>query len=200
MIACLLLAAGRSSRFEGGHKLLAELEGRPVVAHAARALADADVGPLTVILGARADEVRTAIEREIDGTRFVVNADYAKGIGTSIAAGIAALPPEVEAVLVTLADMPRLAAADIRAVVAAHDRADPKAVTRAVPHGANRPGHPTVLGEGWFDGLAALTGDRGASSVLGRAEVKAVPVDAAGQVDVDTRGKLADLGGKSSAT
>lgn len=199
MIAAVLLAAGRSTRFEGGHKLLAEHRGEPVVVHAARALTEAGLAPL-VVLGARADEVRAAIGRALPDApvSFVRNERHAEGMGRSLAKGVASLPRDAAAVLIALGDMPLVTGREIALVRAAHDVDDPHAVTRAVAagegHAAGRPGHPTVLGHGWFAALCELNGDRGATSILKDVPFRAVPVDPATQADVDTRDALASLG------
>ena len=188
----LLLAAGRSSRFEDGHKLLAEHAGEPVVVHAARALAQAGLAPV-IVLGAEADAVREAITRALPAARatMVVNERFAEGMGGSIACGMRALAADADAVLIALGDMPLVGAREVRLVLDAHDAADPRAVTRAV--GGGRPGHPTLLGRSWFDALGRLEGDRGAAAILGNTPFRAVPVEPRTQADVDTREALAAL-------
>ena len=191
----ILLAAGRSTRFEGGHKLLAPLtvDGRsmPVVAHAAAALRDAfDARPL-VVLGARADEMRAALG---PSHRFVANDAHADGMGTSLAAAARAIATDGAAgpVLIAMGDMPLVNAATILAVVAALGP-QPDAVARAVTAGTPtpRPGHPVALASAWLRRMARLDGDEGLGSVLRGVPVVRVPVDPRTQIDVDTRAALA---------
>lgn len=195
-IVPILLAAGSSRRFEGGHKLLAPLDlgngPRPVVAHAWNTLVEAfDAEPL-VVLGARADEVRAALG---EGARAIRNADYERGMGTSLALAARTLLAErgrAPAVLIALGDMPLVNVATYRAVAAALEPeadAAARAITAGTP--APRPGHPVALGPGWLDRLAALDGDGGLREVLRDAAVVPVPVDRLTQVDVDTRDALA---------
>ena len=65
MIGGVLLAAGAGSRFRaagGGVKLLAPVDGRPLVERALAALADAPLGDRVIVLGAHADELLAAID------------------------------------------------------------------------------------------------------------------------------------------
>ena len=195
-ITPILLAAGGSSRFEGGHKLLAPLdlgEGpKPVAAHAYGALLAAFGQPPLVVLGARADEVRDALG---DPPHAVVNPHHAEGMGTSLAVAAQTLRSRggaVPAVLIALADMPLLNAAVHRAVAAALGPV-PDAVARAFspsPDGP-RPGHPVGLGPDWLARLARLDGDAGLRDMLRSATIVRVPVDPRSQLDVDTRDALA---------
>ena len=200
-IVPVLLAAGSSSRFEGGHKLLATLDlgngPRPVVAHALAALAEAFGTPPIVVTGARAHEVEAALGGEADVLR---NPDHARGMGTSLAvAARVVMARDAEAgVLLALGDMPRLNAGAHRAVAAALGDA-PDAAARAVPDPPPGPpplpGHPVALGPAWLPAMAALDGDEGLRAMLAGAAVTPVPVDPRTQVDVDTRAALARAAG-----
>ena len=198
-IAAILLAAGRATRFSGGHKLLADLGGEPVVARARRALRHRAIDPVIAVLGAEASSVRAALDGVAGArrTRFVVNARHADGMGRSIAIGIGALPEGTGAALLALGDMPLVTAREVAALIAAHDADDPHAVTRgAVPlpdrEGGDdrRPGHPIIFGAGWFGALRDLGGDRGAADLLKGRRVRLVPLPPDSQRDVDTREAL----------
>ena len=57
-VAGALLAAGSGSRFLGAtHKLLAEIDGEPVVAHAARSMLNAGLDGCVLITGAVAETI-----------------------------------------------------------------------------------------------------------------------------------------------
>ena len=191
-IAALLLAAGRSSRFTGGHKLLEPLNGEPVVVHSARAMIAAELRLVTV-LGARADEVEAALRAAFpvecaDGTLgFHRNPDYASGMGGSIRKGMEVIPPDASAVLLALADMPLLRPDDIRAVLAAWK--EEEGVARAVSEDG-APSHPVLFPRSLFPQLLALKGDKGARSLLRDHRVRSVPIPGARLLDVDTREAL----------
>jgi molybdenum cofactor cytidylyltransferase len=88
-VAGVLLAAGTGSRFADGNKLLATVDGEPIVRRAARTLLDAPVDPVVVVTGHEAERVRGALSSL--PVRFVHNDDYAAGQATSVRTGVRAL-------------------------------------------------------------------------------------------------------------
>lgn len=190
MIAGLLLAGGASRRF-GGNKLVAPLAGQPVLRWSAEALAAA-VNDVYVVVPMVSDEVREALEGV--RVRWVENRDAHTGMASSIRAGIAALPAETVAVVVTLGDQPTIDAGDIRRVV---DRwRDAAAGTRAVvAEYVDGRGHPALFGAELFPALSALAGDRGARELLASLgdAVETVGIARARPADVDTREALETL-------
>ena len=113
-IAGILLAAGSATRM-GQNKLLVEVGGEPLVRRAARTALEAGLDPLLVVVGHEAENVREALAGL--PCRFVVNLDWRQGQNTSVSAGAAAVPPDAEAAMVLLADMPLVDAGAVRAVV-----------------------------------------------------------------------------------
>ncbi len=188
VVGAIVLAAGRSSRMGGANKLLADLDGRPVLGHALDAIAAAGLPPPVVVVGHMADAVRAVI-----GARpamIVVADDYASGMSRSLAAGLAAVPAGWRAALIALGDMPRVTAATLAALAAA--AADTDAVVVPV-HGGRR-GNPVAWGRAHWPRLAALSGDRGARALLDVADVTEVAVDDPGIfADVDTPEALAAI-------
>src|SRR5262245_48075158 len=124
--------------------------------------ASADGEPI-VVLGHRADELEPIARR--CGARVVVNPRYRDGRATSIAAGVAAVPSEAEALLIASVDQPRPRSV-FSGLIAAHRRHD-GTITRAV-HG-QRHGHPTVFARALFGELRQLAEEsEGLKSVLRR--------------------------------
>lgn len=113
--AAVVLAAGAGSRFAGpGHKLLAEVGGRPLVAHVLDAVIEADIGPVIVVTGAvELDDLLP------DGVTAVPNPRWAEGQATSLAVGVAAADRlGADAVVVGLGDQPGIPAEAWRLVAA----------------------------------------------------------------------------------
>jgi molybdenum cofactor cytidylyltransferase len=148
----------------GENKLLAEVDGKPIVARVVDALLDASIDPVLVVVGHEADRVRACLgDRRV---RFVENAAYAEGLGTSIRAGFRALEEPVDAAMVALGDMPRVRAEHVKTLVEAFD---PRAVrTICVPVHAGRRGHPVLWSSCHFAALRELGGDVGARALLER--------------------------------
>ena len=190
MIAGLLLAAGAARRF-GAQKLVQELAGRPVVRWSADALR-ARVDRMLVVVPPQHGTITDAL-RGIP-VHFVTNPDPERGLGSSIACGIAALPGGAEAAIVALADEPALDARWIDAVIARH-RADAGETSIVAPvfRGIRR--HPVLFTRRVFAELARLEGDRGARELIERdpARVAVVELDEPGTIDVDTPEDLARL-------
>jgi molybdenum cofactor cytidylyltransferase len=189
VIAALILAAGRATRM-GEAKVLLPLGGRTLLAHVIAAARASRCEAVLVVAGAHAAEVRR--EAEAAGARVVDNLRYAEGMATSLAAGIAALPPDCEAAVVLLGDQPRIGPAAIDRLIEAY-RATGKPMVFSHYGGAS--GAPALLARPLFADLAALTGDAGARALAVRwphraAEVALDPDEA---WDVDTPDDLARL-------
>ncbi len=153
----LILAAGGGTRFGNQPKLLAELNGRPLLEHAVRAqCAVSELERIVVVLGAHADAIRD----KVDFLRAdaIVCDRWQDGQAASLRCGLEELRGAGR-VIVTLGDEPLITSE----VVARFVTAPPGA--RAVYSG--RPGHPVVLGPRHISRLMSLTGDRGARDLLG---------------------------------
>ncbi len=157
-VGAILLAAGRSTRM-GSFKLLEDLNGRPMVAHATQALVDAGL-PVLVVLGHQADAVRTALAGL--PVQFVEAADYALGMSHSLRAGLAAIPAGWRGVVVALGDMPRVGAVTITAIAAA--ATSERSIVVPVSNG--RRGNPVLFGRAWLARLSDSSGDRGGKALL----------------------------------
>jgi len=192
-VAALVLAAGSASRMNGRHKLLAAFDGTALVRRSVEAALAGAPDRVVVVTGHRAEE----IEAELAGlaVEIVRNPDYAEGMSTSLRAGIAALDPDCDGVVVMLADMPHVTGADVRRLLDAFAEAGGRAVVRAVSGG--RRGNPVVLPRATFAAVLRLEGDVGARHVIESAGLDVVDVEigAAAHVDVDTPEAVAAAGG-----
>lgn len=188
VIAALILAAGRSTRFGARNKLLAEFKGRPILAQVLDAAAAAGIAPRLLVTGHEAEAVRTLA----GDNRVIENPDYARGISTSIRAGLAALPDDVVAAFIMLGDMPRISPRTLEALVAASAN-DPSLAF--VPVFEGRWGNPVLVRRALFPSLMQLHGDQGARKLLeaSREVVREIPVDDPGVLaDFDTPDALVD--------
>ena len=183
MIAGLLLAAGAGRRY-GMPKAL--VDGGAWLRHAVAVLSQGGCDPVLVVVGAQADEVLPLVP-ESAGT--VVATDWAEGMGASLRTGLGELgrsaPPQVQAALVHLVDLPDVEASVVRRLIAL---ASATVVARAGFDG--RPGHPVLLGrQHWADIVSSARGDRGARDWLaGRSDLIVVDCsDLASGIDVDRR-------------
>ncbi len=158
----ILLAAGQSTRYEEGNKLLADLGGKPLVRHAAETLIAAEVAGPIVVLGHQAEAVREALDSlDVD---FRHNPEYRQGQSTSVAVGVAAARDRAwTAALFALGDMPRVSPASVRALVDAYREGDGTVI--APEFGGHR-GNPVLFDSQHFDALADVSGDRGGRELV----------------------------------
>ncbi len=184
-IGGLVLAAGAARRF-GSAKQLAPLHGRPLLEHALLAMAAATrVQHAAVVLGFDADQILAGVERH--GADAVICASWEDGQAASLRAGIEALAPSCDAIVITLGDQPAIDPRAIDRVVEA--RGAGSDAVRATY--AGRPGHPVLIERRLFDRVAALSGDEGARNLLSAAAVALIDCDGLGDDgDIDTAEQL----------
>lgn len=189
--ALVLLAAGQSKRFEDGDKLMAPLDGAPVLARSAGLLASQELAVRIAVVGpddkARADLLKAA------GWQVVQNPDAAKGQATSLAAGIrAANAAGADSALVLLGDMPKVSESHLGALH--HEFRLGR--TAVMSSAGNILCPPAIFHHTVFDALTRLDGDQGAKTIFksldGTAGV-ALPDEEA--IDIDTRADLSQAEG-----
>jgi molybdenum cofactor cytidylyltransferase len=190
-IAAIILAAGRSSRYRaaGGQepsKLLALLDGKPVVRRVAETALASSARPVIVVVGHESERIVQALDDL--PLQVVFNAAYASGMASSLKAGIAALPRSAAGALILLADMP-LVSEDLLDRLGAAFAGLPGAVAAAPMRGGRR-GNPVLLSRVMFGAIGALDGDEGARRLLAEAPPGAIAEvavdDSAATLDVDT--------------
>jgi len=195
-VGAVILAAGASSRFRaaGGPdatKLVAKLDGKPIVRRIAEAALAAKARPIVVVTGYARTSVEAAVADLHVGVAF--NPEFATGLASSLKAGLAATPPDVAGALVLLGDMPRVGAPLIDALIDAFLAR--KNALAAVPLHEGRRGNPVLLGRGLFEAAMRLEGDEGARRVIGalsgNALVEVEAPDAGATFDIDTPDDLA---------
>lgn len=183
-IAGLLLAAGAGSRL-GRPKAGVELHGERLVDRGVRLLRNGGCEPVTVVLGAGLAEVPEA--------SLVYNPHWRTGMGSSLRAGLAALPDHAAAVVIALVDQPYVRPEAVRRLAEAHEAGAEVAV--ASYSGARR--NPVLLARRhWAAAAETAVGDVGARPfLLARPElVTHVECgDIADPTDVDTPADLEEL-------
>jgi putative nucleotidyltransferase with HDIG domain len=171
----IVLAAGFSSRM-GAFKPLLPFGERTLVDHVVTNLRAAGVGRIHVVTGFQADALAPELARL--GVTRAHNPDFAAGMFSSVQAGVASLPADVEAFLlapvdVTLARVLRAAAARDSAIV--------------YPTYRGKRGHPPIVRRALFAEILSSDGDGGLRALLARHD------DEASEVAVFDWGCLADM-------
>ena len=183
MIPALVLAAG-SGRRMGGPKALLVLDGETLLQRAIRVAKAAGCDPVLAVVG---DWDPGPLAGRVCA---IPNLEAAEGMASSIRAGIAALPPDLEGALILTVDQPAVDAGLLRKLLAlaAEDPTRPAACAYG-----DSLGIPAILPRRLFPDLLALRGDRGAKAILLRENAATLPFPE-GEADLDTPGDLARLG------
>lgn len=209
MVAGIVLAAGEGSRLGGPKALLHDVDGRSWAALAAQTLIDAGCDPVLVTVGAAGAEVTGTLCAGVQGDRVDVRAvpvpGWQEGMGASLRAALDALDLErCDAALVTLVDLPDVRSDVVsrvlrRAAETAAAGEDGLRLVLARAVFAGRPGHPVLIGRGWWPEVrSSAVGDVGARALLARPGVLEVECgDLATGADVDLPGGAARAAGRA---
>ena len=191
-VTAVLLAGGQSRRMGSLNKLLAPVDGVPMVRATLECIIAGGVDRVLVVTGHQSERVRAALH----GLRVDVvhNPHYAQGLSTSLACGIGALGTDVDAALVCLGDMPRVRPQHVQRLLAAFDPLEGRSI--CVPTHRGKRGNPVLWDRRYFAQMSAVRGDVGARHIIGEHldAVCEVEMDDAGVLlDVDSPQALADL-------
>jgi molybdenum cofactor cytidylyltransferase len=178
----LVLAAGGSRRL-GEPKQLLPYGSRTLLDHALEIARASGFDQLIVAIGGSSGEVRRRVD--LSGADVVENPDFGDGCSSSIAAGLSAIDPRSELMVLMLGDQPGVTPATIRTLIAACDE---DTVLAACLYDDGR-GHPLAFGRTLFGELRELHGDKAVWKLMERRSGEVLEVRVPGQVprDVDTR-------------
>jgi molybdenum cofactor cytidylyltransferase len=181
MVSAVVLGAGRSSRF-GEAKQLMKVGERTLLETVVSRFLESRVDELILVLGFEADQILK--DSDFGRARVVVNADYEQGLSSSMRAGIDALDPKAQAVVIALGDQPLLSVKTIDMLLQKYSETGGPIVA---PFFQNRRGNPVLFDRSLFAELRKVRGDVGAKAVVDRMEEKIV------RVQVDDLGVLLDI-------
>ena len=190
MLSGIILAAGGSTRM-GRPKQLLQLAGKPLLQHAIDAAAASCLDEVIVVLGDRAEEIKSALRLSPGGkVRIVVNEEYSKGQSTSLRLGIRSADARSTVAAVLLGDQPFVTARLIDKIAAAFRTGD-SPITRPVYVAANGdvvPGHPVLIARRVWPDVERLEGEEGARALLAAHPdwLREVRMDGVPAADIDT--------------
>lgn len=158
-LTILIPAAGASSRMRGTDKLMAEIDGIPLLRRTA-AIALAAHPQVLITLRPQDNARRLALEGL--PVQILAIPDAETGLSASLRGAAAAIYRGC--LLILPADMPDLTGEDLRHVIAAANL-HPDAIIRATSEDGTQ-GHPVIFPPDILPAFAHLTGDEGARSIL----------------------------------
>ncbi len=191
MLAAVILAAGESTRMGTPKALLADADGRSFVARIAQTFGDAGLDQLVVVTGRHHDAIVHALAADglSDRVSCVRNPDPSRGQISSLWVGLdAVMRPELDAVLMTLVDVPMVRASTVRAVIDGWRQSRAPIVRPAI---GDRHGHPVLFDRAVFDELRRAPLDEGAKAVVHAHAGGVINVDVDDEaclIDIDTPG------------
>ena len=188
--SALILAGGAGRRFGSGGsggKLLADLDGAPVIRRVAESVVQSGFAEVLVVTGA--DDA--ALQAALDGlaVRVIHAPRWAEGMAATFREGIGALATDTNGVFVFLGDMPLVPVGLCAELAVLAEQAG----YAARPRVSGKPGHPAAFTRAAFADLMALEGDTGANALLRqRTDVAYRDTTEIGALlDIDTPGDLA---------
>ncbi len=200
----LILAAGESRRFESCKQLASV--GKETLLE--RVLMQAHVltpGATTLVLGARAELIERQCHELIKETKVALHnhEGWREGMGSSLAAGIHALPSDVEAVLVLVVDQVSVTVKELGNIIDRWRQLDQATRERKIVCARYRQtvGVPALFPSRYFDELKQLYGDRGAKKLISRYASDTLTVSMpSASIDIDTQDQLQSFGENNDNT
>ncbi len=190
--AAVVLAGGGSSRF-GSAKQLARWQGQTFIERVVDlALAAATVQSVIVVLGAEVKRCQAVLANR--PVKFVINERWADGQSTSMQAGLAAVPANVDSVVFLLVDLPGLTATIVDSLIERYRKTLAPIVW---PEFEGRRGNPVLFDRSLFPELMQIRGDTGGRPLVNAYQAQAERVavtNPAVLLDVDRPEDLQDLG------
>ena len=195
----LVLAAGPGTRFAGGHKLAAVLDGRPVLRHVVENALASHLDPVIVVLGCGAEAGLEALSGIKDPKlRVVFNPLWEGGKASSLEVGLREVPHGAGGAVKLLGDMPMVKPWLIDRVLSEFELSGRLAFpVYPGPQGPLR-GYPIAIPRRLFGQIKALArddADQDAAREHWSEAIKIPLADGGTQADVDTTADLDLLAG-----
>lgn len=180
----MILAAGNSSRL-GKPKQLLVFDGNILLEKTITAAEQTPFAPIVLVLGAYADEILESItELNIN---YTINDNWQDGMSASIKVGlkkIIDLEPEIENVIITVADQPFVTADIFNSL---HEQQLKTGKNIIASSYAETIGTPALFNTQYFDELDLLEGGHGAKHLMAKYINDVATIQfALGNIDIDT--------------
>jgi molybdenum cofactor cytidylyltransferase len=155
--------------------LVTDQRGVPMIARVVDNVLASRARPVIVVTGHEHDRVE-----EVLAGRPVLLAhaeDYHEGLSASLKAGLRAVPPDAEGILVCLGDMPLVSGEMLDRLLAAFDPEEGRAIVQPTYRG--KQGNPMLWAREFLPEMLAISGDVGARHLAGTHADRLVEVEMA---------------------
>jgi molybdenum cofactor cytidylyltransferase len=173
-VCAVVLAAGRSRRMAPLNKLLVtDAKGVPIIARVVDNVLASHARPVIVVTGHERERIEEAlIGRPV---LFAHAEDYGEGLSASLKAGLRAVPPDAEGMLICLGDMPLVSADMFDRLMAAFDPEEGRAIVQPTYRG--KQGNPMLWSREFLGAMLAISGDIGARHLAAKHADRLVEVE-----------------------
>ena len=185
-IHAVLMAAGRSKRMGRNNKLLLDVDGIPLVRKSAINILNSNVAYMTVVTGFDEEKIVNALSGL--NVNFVKNFNFREGLSSSLKAGLTNITPSPSAVIICLADMPKIQPEHLNRLIESFDPS--KGLEICIPTNKGKRGNPVLIGNRFFPHIFETSGDFGAKHVMKQHPNKIVEVEIGTSdihLDIDTQ-------------
>lgn len=196
-LAIVVLAAGKSSRFDGIKQLgiVQDSEGSEttLLGRTVKVVSELDSIDVCVVLGANADEILQS--RSIpEHVNYVSCARWNEGMSASIATGCHNVPSQASHIMIVLADQVAIEHKHFNQLISHSRRNQTKIIcSQFETESGTRIGVPAIFPLALKSQLTSLTGDKGARKILNdnKTDLLSVLLPEAA-IDIDTKDQLND--------
>lgn len=187
-VGAIILAAGQSTRM-GEPKQLLRLGQSTVLERTLENIRGAGLDEIVLVLGSSAETIRQHITASaFEALKVVVNEGYDQGMASSLREGLSIVHPQIDAVLIVLADQPFIRSETFGQIVDRYRRSEAQIV---IPTYKGSRGNPVLLDRSVFPEIMALSGDIGCRAIFGSHS------DGIVNVEVEDNGILLDIDNKA---
>lgn len=173
MVWATILAAGESRRM-GGQKLLLPFGDKTIIQTVIEKVLASKVEKTLVVLGADRERIEEKIKEY--PVEIVFNADFSRGMLSSVQCGFQAVPRDVSGLVVLLGDQPMIRTHVIDVLIDGYDRTKKGIV---IPVYNQRRGHPVLIDLKYRDEVLHLSHETGLRELVYNhpEDTEEIPVD-----------------------
>lgn len=168
MISAILLAAGLSSRYKNGNKLLVKIKSKELILHSLDNILKSKIHNVIVVIGKDRNKIRKILPKN-KKIKIVSNIKYKDGLSSSIKYGLKYINPKSKYFFISLGDMPFFSYKNYNKMI---EVAKKKKLNLLVPIFNKTLRNPVLFSNSFTYKLKTIKGDRGAKNLIKKSDYK----------------------------